>query len=170
MKIEKKYLIAGGIGIITITGALLYLQYKRLMNYCIGINKVAPRTLTPTVADIDLFLNFKNQSDLKFEILGQSYDVYVNEKLMTTASNQSKQVIMPNSMNVIKVNIKFNPTQSGKNLISAALQLGNTAIKVDVKMKVKLWMFTVNIPYVYTTTIKEILAPSDKSSTSVICK
>jgi hypothetical protein len=36
MKIQKKYIVAGLIGLVTITGASLYLQYQRLMNYTIG--------------------------------------------------------------------------------------------------------------------------------------
>jgi hypothetical protein len=35
---SKKYLIAGVIAMVTITGALAYLQYKKLMNYIIKVN------------------------------------------------------------------------------------------------------------------------------------
>ena len=108
MKIEKKHIVAGVIAAVSITGALAYLQYKKLMNYCIGFNKIRLNKISSTNADIDVFINFKNQSDLKIEIQSQEYNVYMNDAFLTKASNAKPQVIEPKSTSVIGINVKFN--------------------------------------------------------------
>lgn len=170
MKIEKKHIIGGAIALVSITGAIAYLQYKKLMNYCIGFNKIRANKISSTNADIDVFINFKNQSNLKIEIQSQEYNVYLNDAFLTKASNAKAQVIAPNSMSVIGINVKFNPSQAGKNILNTLLSGSGIAIRIDMKLKVKFWFFTVNIPYSYKTTLKELMAPSPAGSTSVICK
>ncbi len=170
MKIEKKYVIAFGLGVISIAAGAAYLQYKKLMNYCIGLNKIKVKTINADKADFDVFLNFKNQSNIKIEIESQEYNVYVNDKFITKASNSIKQTISPESTSVIGINVKFNPTQAGQNLLNVLLSLNKLVFKIDIKLRVKLWFFTVNVPFVYTTTIKELMAPSDAPKSTVKCK
>lgn len=169
MKIERKHIIAVGLGVVSIAFAAAYLQYRRLMNYCIGINKIKIISLTQTNANIELSLNFQNKSDIKIDILSQQYTIYVNNKLITKAVNLKHQEINPVSTSVISVNIKFNPERAGQNLLSALLAMGNTIIKVDIKLKVKLWLFTISIPYVYTTSLKELLTPSSEPKRDIKC-
>lgn len=170
MKIEKKHIVAGVIAAVSITGALAYLQYKKLMNYCIGFNKIRLNKISSTNADIDVFINFKNQSDLKIEIQSQEYNVYMNDAFLTKASNAKPQVIEPKSTSVIGINVKFNPSVAGKNIMNAVLSGSGVSIRIDMKLKVKFYFITVNIPYSYKTTLKEIMAPSAAPSPSVICK
>ena len=108
MKIEKKYLVAGLIGLVTITGATLYLQYQKLMNYTIGLKRVKINKLSLAGFDIDLFLNFENKSDLKFTIEKQKYAVYVNGVYLTTMVNDLPNEILPKSVNVLGMNMKEN--------------------------------------------------------------
>ncbi len=170
MKIEKKHIVAAVIAGVSITGAIAYLQYKKLMNYCIGFNKIRANKISQTNADIDVFINFKNQSDLKIEIESQEYNVYLNDAFLTKASNAKPQVIAPKSMSVIGINVRFNPSQAGKNILNVLLSGSGLSVRIDMKLKVKFWFFTVNIPYTYKTTLKELMAPSPTGSASVICK
>ena len=170
MKIEKKHVIAVGLGVVSIALAGAYLQYKRLMNYCIGLKGIKVNKINADQADIDLSLSFQNKSDVKIDILSQEYAVYVNNKLITKASNKKPQIIIPVSTSVISVNIKFDPTQAGQNLLSAILAMGNTSIKIDIKLKIKLWLFTISIPYVYSTSIKELMTPSANPKPNTNCK
>lgn len=170
MKIEKKHIIAVGLGVVSVALAGAYLQYKRLMNYCISIAGIKPNKISKDFADIDLSLNFQNKSNVKIDILSQEYSVYVSDKFITKASNLKPQSILPVSTSVIAVNIKFNPTQAGQNILAAILAMGNTVIRVEIKLKVKLWMFTINIPYSYITSIKELLTPSVSPDPKKSCK
>ena len=72
MKINKAHVIIGAASLVTITGAiLLYRQYKKLMNYCIGLNRIKVNGINQTSANLDLFLNFRNKSDVAINIISQ---------------------------------------------------------------------------------------------------
>lgn len=168
MKIEKKYIIAGAIGLVTITGALLYLQYKKLMNYVIKFKTLKVKTLTANLVNFDIFLNFTNNSNLAFDIVEQDYKVYLNGELVTKMVNRSNNHISANktngvdtSLSVIGVNVSFNPTKVlqtlGKNWISILIHPETVRLKVEVKMKVSLYGIKFSIPYTYEGTLKSIL-------------
>ncbi len=171
MKIEKKHIVAAGIAGVSITAAAAYLQYKKLMNYCIGFKSIKSNTLSMNKVDVNVFLNFKNNSNVKIEIVSQEYQVYFNDKPIIKASNYATQTIQKESKSVIGVNVQFNPSAIG-NVLNTVLSQSRVALKIEMKLKVKLWFFTVNIPYVYETTLKEILTPSAESKTesTMICK
>ena len=76
MKIEKKYIIAGALAVVSTFLALGYLQYKKLMNYKISFKNLKIKTLSATNISFDIFLNFTNNSNLKFEIIEQQSKIY----------------------------------------------------------------------------------------------
>lgn len=168
MIVKKKHIIAGVIAVGSITAALAYLQYKKLMNYCIGFKSVKIKSLSEKFVDFDVFMNLKNMSDIKIEIVSQEYNVYLNDKFVTKASNSALQVIEPSTVEkplaIVGVNIQFNPTEVygilKLNLRDLLVNRDKIKIKVDMKLKVKMWFFTVNIPYVYETNLKELMTPS----------
>jgi len=171
MKLEKKHYIAGAIALVTITGAALYLQYKKLMNYCISIKNVKINSLKLNNADFNLFLNFKNNSDLKINIVSQEYVAYLNDKEIARVSSPKEQIISPKSISEIAVNIVFNPSKLlgaiGDLAQNFALSPEKIVLKVKCKLKVKLYLFTFNIPYEYVTSVKDLMAnKSENKSTS----
>jgi LEA14-like dessication related protein len=171
MKLEKKHYIAGAIALVTITGAALYLQYKKLMNYCISIKNVKINSLSLSKADFNLFLNFKNNSDLKIDIVSQDYTAYLNDKEIAQVSNPKAQIISPKSISEIGVNIVFNPSKLlgtvGALAQNFAFSPEKVILKVKCKLKVKLYIFTFNIPYEYVTSVKDLMSnKSENKSTS----
>jgi LEA14-like dessication related protein len=156
----KKYLIAGVIATITITGALAYLQYKKLMNYIIKVKTAVVKTITANLLDLDLTLDFENKSNISFEIKSQEYEVYIDNKFITKINNIKPVFIKAKSNSDIFVNIKANPTKVGSKFkledLNKLLDLQNVKIKVIGKLKVKIYAFPVNIPFNYETTIKEL--------------
>ena len=162
MKIEKKYLVAGLIGLVTITGATLYLQYQKLMNYTIGLKRVKINKLSLSGFDIDLFLNFENKSDLKFTIEKQKYAVYVNGVYLTTMVNDLPNEILPKSVNVLGMNMK----ESGKDvvgklksLITALASSDKVMVNIVTTMKVKYGFISLSFPpFTYENTLKNMMA------------
>jgi LEA14-like dessication related protein len=156
----KKYLIAGVIATITITGALAYLQYKKLMNYIIKVKTAVVKTITANLLDLDLTLDFENKSNISFEIKSQEYEVYIDNKFITKINNIKPVFIKAKSNSDIFVNIKANPTKVGSKFkledLGKLLDLQNVKLKIIGKMKVKLYGISVNIPFNYETTIKEL--------------
>jgi LEA14-like dessication related protein len=161
MKVEKKYIIAGVLGVVSIAVALAYLQYKKLMDYTIKLKGARLKTFSAKGVVFDLFLNFTNNSSLKFEIVEQQYKAYLNNNFITELVNYSPTVIAPKSTSVIGVNVSFDPTKVlnilNKNYASILLHPETVKIKVDVKLKVLLYGFKVSIPFVFEDTLKALL-------------
>jgi LEA14-like dessication related protein len=156
----KKYLIAGVIGTVTIAGALAYLQYKRLMNYVIKISKVKVNKISLNNIDLNLLLNFENKSDIAFDIKNQTYDVYLDNIFIAKLQNQSVTKIKAKSTNDLGLNVKFDPTKVLKKLSGGTVELltnlDKIILKIDIKLKVKIWFFNVNIPYVFESSLKDL--------------
>lgn len=170
MKIQKKHIIVGVIGIVSISAAVLYWQYKKLMDYCISLNKIMLREFNLSKANIDLYLNFKNNSAIKLEILSQDYTVLINDKEVVKAGNTNALTVAPNSTSVLSVNIAFSPQKLINTLGSLATDMllnpQKINITISVKVKVKLWAFTVSIPYEFKSTLKDMLANKQQNTST----
>ena len=169
MKLEKKHFIAGAIGIVSISAMVLYWQYKKLMDYCISFNRIVLKKFSLTEADIDLYLNFKNNSAIKLEIISQDYTVLINDKEVVRAGNVKMLTVAPHASSVLSVNVAFVPSKLLDTIGSLAgdimLNPQKINVTISVKVKVKLWAFTVSVPYEYKSTLKDLLA-NKQSNTS----
>lgn len=170
MKIEKKHIVAGVIGIVSISAAVLYWQYKKLMDYCISLNKIMLKEFNLSKANIDLYLNFKNNSSIKLEIISQEYTVSINDKEVVKAGNANLLTVAPNSTSVLSVNVAFSPQKLINTISSLAADLllnpQKINITIAVKVKVKLWAFTISIPYEFKSTLKDMLANKQQNSST----
>lgn len=162
VKIEKKHIIAVGIGVVTIAGALAYLQYKKIMNYAMKFKRVKVRTLSQKLISFDVFLLFTNKSDLKIHIKDQEYKIYINDVYVSRASNGLTNVIEPKTTSEIGVNVAFDPTVVAgllkTNYLSMLANPGAIKLKVEIKLKVALWFLTIDIPTTAEFTMKELIA------------
>ena len=162
MEINKKYIVAFGIGLVTITGAIGYLQYKKIMDYTIKLKNVIVNSISATLLDLTLNLNYQNKSNFGFVIESQSYDVYINNSLIAKLKNQNPIKIEPKSITVIPLNVKVNPSKAISdiklNLAQILLKPESVVLRIETKLKVKIWLFSVNIPYNYSATFKELMA------------
>jgi LEA14-like dessication related protein len=165
MKIEKKHIIAGTIGLVTITGAIAYLQYKRLMNYTLKLGSIQVKKVTAKLISFDLFLNFKNNSDIKISISKKIANIYLNDKFVTKIESFEPMTIAPMGVSTITTNVEFNPSDVlkllKKNYADIILNPQSINIKIDVKLKAKLWFFNVNISEVYNVTLKDLLTKKE---------
>ena len=159
---QKKYVIAGLIGLVTITGATLYLQYQKLMNYTIGLKRVKINKLSLAGFDIDLFLNFENKSNLKFIIEKQKYAIYINDVYLTTMVNDKPNEILANSTSVLGMNMKESGTEvvgKLKSLITALASSNKVMVKIVTTMKVKFGFISLSFPpFTYQDTLKNMMA------------
>jgi LEA14-like dessication related protein len=160
MALNKKYVIAGAIGLVTITGAIAYWQYKKIMDYAITVKNTIINSITATLIDLTLNLNFENKSNVAFVIESQSYNVYINNGLIAKLTNNKPITIAPKSVSVIPLNVKVSLTKALEsvklNIADILLKPESVILKVVAKLKVKLWFFSVNIPFTYSASIKEL--------------
>ena len=159
---HKTYLIAGLIGLVTISGAIAFIQYKKIMNYKLTFRAIKIKKILPNAFDFDLFLNFENKSKVPFEITKQSYDIYINNLFVSKIQNNAPTIIPASAVTPMGLNVAFNPKtildKLGQDAVSLLTSPSNISIKIDINLSVKLWFFTVNIPYVYETTLKDLVS------------
>ena len=74
---KKQWIITGAIGFVSISAAVLYYNYKKLMNYEIKPRGIKLKSFRPAKIGLQLLLDFINPSNLSFQIIEQSYKVYV---------------------------------------------------------------------------------------------
>lgn len=121
-------------------------------------------------ADIDLYLNFKNNSAIRLDIISQEYIVSINDKEIVKAGNANALSIAPNSTSVLSVNVAFNPSKLlniiGGLATDIMLNPQKINITINVKVKVKLWAFTVSIPYEFKSTLKDMLANKQQNAST----
>lgn len=163
MKIEKKYIVAGAIGVVTLTGAALYLQYRRLMDYSASVKNIKVNSFQQNNVDIDLILSLLYKANISFEILEQTYVVYINNKPVTTVTGK-KQIKISKGENDIPVNIKFDPEASLKSLggtsgiLGMLTNINKIRLKVEIRLKVRLFgLIPVSIPYTMEKTVQELM-------------
>ena len=166
---NRKYWIAAGISIVSILGAAAYLQYKRLMDYCMSFKSIKVNRIGFQNLNIDIWLNFKNKSNVTFTLVSQSYKVYLNNIFVTKLSNTSSNVIKSKETSDIGLNVDINPSkvfkQMGFGMLDMVKNYKNIQIKIDMKMKVKIWGMTFTIPYVYEDSLQGMMgtSPENKS-------
>lgn len=163
MVVKTKYIVAGIIGLVTITGAAIYLQYRKMMDYVLSFKAVKLRKITKDLVSADVYLNMDYKGDVPLEIVEQEYKVYVNNYLASNIRSNAS-VMIKKGMNIIPINVSFSPSGAVKQIKSAEIALaalanqGTIKIKIEMKFFVRFLLFNVSIPYTYETTLKELLA------------
>ena len=161
MKIQKKYIIAGVLSVVSIAIGVAYLQYKKFMDYSVGFKSVKVRSLSESLFNFDLFLTFLKKAGVGFDIIEQEYEVYVNGKFATKMVNYSVTKVLPNATSILGVNVKFDPRKVlallKESYVDILLNPKSVKIKIPIKMKVVFWGFKIFIPYVYEDTLKGLL-------------
>jgi LEA14-like dessication related protein len=165
MKINKNYLVAGVIGVVTISGALLYLQYRKIMDYTLKFKRIKFNKISANLIDANIFLLLENKSSLKYTIKSQEYSIYVNDKFVSKLENNVENVIQPKSFSEIGLNVKINPVElaskvNSGGVLNTILSPEKVAVKIDMKLKVSFFGLTIKIPYVYLTNLKELTQPT----------
>ena len=137
------------------------------MNYALGFNRAFVKLLTLDKADIDLFLNFTNKSDIKLNVVGQDYKVNINGLKIMDITNNNVMTIEPMATSILQFNIVFSPKKLFSiikgNLMDILTNQENVKVVIEIKLKVKLGPVTVPIKMNYATNLKELV--SSKSST-----
>lgn len=160
----KKYLIFGLIVPLTITGAMAYLQYKKLMNYTLKPAGIRIKKIAFDLFSFDIYVNIDNKSDIGFTIIEQQHKVYINDVFVNDIVSTTPSLVAPKGVTKIPLSISFNPKEVLVRLKQTALTLAGQSDKINIKivtkMKVKVFGIKVSIPYTYQDTLKNMLSTS----------
>ena len=169
MKIEKKHIIVGALGVVSVALALAYWQYRKIMQFKLGFNTLRFKSISPTLFNFDLFLTLNNPANIGYDIVEQEYSIYMNDTFVSKAKNYSSNKIAPKSTSTIGVNVTFNPNTVlsvvKSNYAQMLLSPEKFRLKIDMKLKVKVLGIKVSIPYVLEMTLKEIMDMSKQPKT-----
>lgn len=166
MQIKKKHIVIGAIAIVSISAAILYAQLMKLKNSAIKFGGIKYNGLTNGSLSFDLTLLFNNISKIKLELISQEYKIYLDNNFVSTVSNPNPTTINKLSSSPITVNVLIHNqdivTALKTNYKDILLNPANVQLRVDSNLKVKVFGLTFNVPYVYSTNIKELTAKKPK--------
>ena len=169
MKLNKKYLLFGAIGVALI-GIATYVatQYKLLQNACFVVAGAIVNKLSLAQVKFTLLLNVKNNSDIDFVITNQQYDVYVNEMLVSKVDNPEKAEILSNGSTTFKINVDFNPQdllRAGlENIEKLLLDKDKLVIEIIGRLSLRSGIVILNnYPIEERLTFKELLTKDAKT-------
>ncbi|MFY8165234.1 MAG: hypothetical protein ACOVJ8_01500 [Sediminibacterium sp.] len=161
---NKKYIVAGVIGLLTLSGALAYIQYKKVMDFLIKVKGVKIRALSPTLINFDLFINLTNKANIGYTIVSQKYKVFINNvEVSDLVSNYTAKV--PARGNVdLPVNVTIDPVKVVRlvktSYADMLLKPETIKVRIDYNLVVKLFgIFKPTIKSSFETTLKDIVSP-----------
>jgi LEA14-like dessication related protein len=165
MKLQKKHYIAGAIGLVTFTGAMAYLQYKRMMDYVVKVRKVDPKKVSAKLISLDMVIDYTNKGNVDIQVENTIANVFINDKPVTKIELKKSFVIKGSSTFPVSLNVQFNPSDVLNalkiNLVDVAINPQKINIRVDLVLKAKLWFFNINIKDKYVFNLKDLLTKKE---------
>ena len=162
MKIERKYWIAGLIGAVTITGAYMYLQVKKVLDYTLKFLYARNVTIKTTGVSADFIYEYVNKANIDITIARQEYEIYINGTYYTTLKNEVPQVLKGGNPSLVSFRLNLDYKDVGEKLKTNYLSLvalpQNVKILVKMKWRVKYGIIPVPISYDWELTLKDILS------------
>ena len=163
------YWIGGTVAVLGVLGTLAYIQYKKFMKYCMKPSRAKINRISLNSLNFDIWFNFKNTSDVNFTLLGQKYKVYMNGVYITTLSNAAENVVPKGQVSEIGLNVELNPKQVAKDIGLNVFQFikdwKEIDVKIDMKMRVKVFGIPLTVPYVYEDTLGAMVLPDPENKT-----
>jgi hypothetical protein len=165
MVTSKQLLVGVGITLATITG-FLYFQFLKLMQYTINIKGIDRLSANMNKLSFDAIISFSNNSDLQIALAYQNYDVYINDKLVTTVNSKTPQIILPKTSSLLKVSVNLSPSELIKKLGSSSIQnilnIKQQNLKVVTKMGVNYLGYIIPVNNTIEDKIVNWITPTPK--------
>ena len=163
MSISKRNILIGSIAAaLSIALIYAYSEYKKLMDFVISFKSVKLKSLSQKFISFDLFLNIKQLSNVSFSIIKQRYDIYINNNFIFTVWNYNT-VRIKKGNNDLNLSVYFSPSDIKDksvraNVLFAILNLDSSTITVDSRLIIDFHGIEINIPYKYTSSLKELVS------------
>lgn len=143
-------------GLLTLvgTGLIAYKwlnkQITDLQNYTTRISRVVVRKISLNELSFDIFMFFKNNSNLTITLAEQVYEVYANDIYITQFVNKAPNTLKAQEESEIGMRITLDPaflvSKIGVNAATLIQDPKNVRIKILMKYKVSVLGVKVEIP------------------------
>lgn len=156
-------------------GFALYAFYKRqitlAMSYCYKFSNISFINTSKDRFTIDLTLKIKNQSDIRLNLPNYMFEVYINNKFITTVASAVPTDLLANAVSLLTVRIDFNPSKVFNfsdvlSLIASALtDKSKFVIRLKGKISANISFIKIkDMPIDMQMTLADILAPADPNA------
>lgn len=158
----KKVLVISGVTLLA--GALVYfmVQYRKVMSYVLNFKGIKIKDISANKVAFNLDVEFVNNSDLNILLKSQKYDVFLNNKFVSSGGSSQKTKLKPKGGTIITNLVSFNPTNVLKALETNWAQLlfnpKSVSLRIDYNVKASLWGIPIPIKNTYSITVAELQA------------
>lgn len=169
-------LIAGVVALVYGLYQFYTYQISQALKYCYKISSVSFNKISLNNINMNVGVLIMNKSDFVVNLTGYSFDIYLNEKLITTAKSNQIQTIANNSVSEIVANVNFEPSKFfdlsyvAQLLIWAVNSKDKIVLQIKGSFSAKLNFIQIaNYPVDFKMTLAEILAPEDPNNPKEKC-
>jgi len=154
-KTAFKYLIlAGVVGITGTTVIWLKKQYDKLLKNVTAFKSFKVGKVTLNEFNFEVVYDYTNNMDVPIVLANQRYDIYLDNKYITTLTNNQLTTLKANETTEIPLTLTINPKELAQRLggtvLMALTKPLKANMKIDMKFKVKLFIFKIPVPYSYS--------------------
>lgn len=163
MKIGKKgyFVLAGIVGVSVTTAIWAVAQYKKLMKNVTGYKSVSIKQATKNNIGLQVVYTYTNNMDVDVVLTKQKYDVYLDDNYITSLTNDNTLTLKANATTDIPLSLNINPNDVYNkvkvNPMALLVNPKNVVMRIDMKVWVKLILFSIPITYSYEDKLTRML-------------
>lgn len=153
----RKALVVTGIAVAGF-GWWSYGKIKKILQDSIKFSKLVTTETSFKRVSFDLFVNITNPSKIPVRIISQSYIGYINGVPVIKGVSEIEQKIHAHGTSELEMDVTLEPHKLGTELLTQYIAKQAITVKIFVKIKLQIAFFTFNVPYIYETTLKQLLS------------
>ena len=159
-KIEKRVWITGLIALVSITGAYMYSQVMKILDYTLDFKGMRDVKFDKNGISFKIWYEYKNKANITITLATQEYDVYINNKYLTTLKSNIPNVLDGSIASNILIDVNLTPADFKKldmNIAQVLVAPKSIEIKTIMKWKVKYGFLKFPVTYPYIVNLKEVI-------------
>ena len=160
-KLQKRFWIAGLIGLVSVTGAYMYYQVNKILDYTLNYKGIKNVKITKDQISFTMWYEYQNKANITITLAESKYDVYVENQYVTTLTNFAPTTLQGGQVSVIEVNVvltKADLTKLKLNYAQLLIAPKSVEIKTIMKWKVKYGILKIPVSYPYIVSLKEVIS------------
>ena len=159
-KIEKRLWITGLIALFTITGAYMYNQVSKVLDYTLKFVGLREVQFNKNGISFKILYEFQNKANINVTIAQQEYEIYINNQYLTTLTNFAPNILEGGKLSNIEINVNLTSEDFKKiklSWVKVLLNPKSVEIKTIMRWKIKYGIVKFPISYPYVLNLKEII-------------
>lgn len=159
-KIEKRVWITGLIALVSVTGAYMYSQVMKILDYTLVFKGMKDVKFDKNGVSFKIWYEYKNKANITITLASQDYEVYINNQYLTTLTSKIPNILDGSKVSNIEIDVNLSPADFKKvnlNLAQVLLSPKSVEIKTIMKWKVKYGILKFPISYPYIVNLKEVI-------------